>query len=161
MSAAAGLLGHGPDPAWWQECLRTGIVFVYGLLLLRLAGRRIFGRWAALDIVVSVVFGSSLSRALTGTAPFAGTLAAMTLLVAMHWLLSHAAARWPRISRLVEGAMIELARGGAEHRRALRRHAVSDGDLDEALRRAGVERSAETRLIALEPSGKITVLKSK
>ena len=35
------------------------------------------------------------------------------------------------------------------------------GDLNEALRQAGVERVAETRRITLEPSGKITVLTAK
>jgi uncharacterized membrane protein YcaP (DUF421 family) len=38
---------------------------------------------------------------------------------------------------------------------------ISEGDLHEALRQAGVEQVSETRLIALEPSGKITVLKAK
>jgi hypothetical protein len=38
------------------------------------AGRRVFGRWAALDIVVAIVVGSNLSRALTGAAQLGGTL---------------------------------------------------------------------------------------
>jgi len=55
------------------------VIFAFGLALVRLAGRRVFVRWAALDIVVAVVVGSNLSRALTGTAPLGGTLAASTL----------------------------------------------------------------------------------
>lgn len=53
---------------WWQETARALLVFSYGLALVRIAGRRIFGKWSALDIIVSVIVGSNLSRALTGSA---------------------------------------------------------------------------------------------
>ena len=53
--------------------------------------------------------GSNLSRALTGNAHLWGTLAATTLLMALHWLLSHAAARSPWLSHLVEGRSIPWA----------------------------------------------------
>ena len=39
------------------------------------------------------------------------------------------------------------------------RHAVSEADLSEALRSAGLDDPAGTRRIVLEPSGKISVLK--
>ena len=58
-----GPLGH---LTWWQECNRALVVFIYGLAIMRVAGRRVFGKWAALDIIVSVIVGSNLSRALTG-----------------------------------------------------------------------------------------------
>ena len=151
-----GVTGH---ITWAQECARALMIFIYGLLLVRLAGRRVFGKWSALDIIVSIVVGSNLSRALTGSAALLGTLAATTLLMALHWLLAHAAARSSRLSRLLEGPAIELARDGAGESSTFVREAVSEGDLNEALRQAGVERVAETRRITLEPSGKITVLK--
>ena len=53
-----------------------------------------------------------------------------------------------------------LARGGRVEPSAVVRQAITEGDLNEALRQAGVEQAAETRLITLEPSGKITVLKA-
>ncbi len=56
-----------------QLVARACLIFVYGLVLVRLAGRRVFGRWSALDIIVSIVVGSNLSRALTGNAPLLGT----------------------------------------------------------------------------------------
>jgi len=142
-----------------QECARAVLVLFYGLLLVRFAGRRVFGRWAAIDIVVSIVVGSNLSRALTGNAPLWGTLVASTLLMFLHWMLAQAAAHWPLVSRLVEGRARELGRDGRiTHRKDLR-VAISDADLAEALRQAGVERAEDTRLVMLEPSGKISVLK--
>ena len=156
----ADLFGPEGHITGWQECARAVVVFFYGLVLVRLAGRRVFGKWSALDIVVSIIVGSSLGRALTGGASLGGTLAATTLLLAMHWLLAHAAARSTWFSDLVEGKPIRLAQDGEVRRSALLREAASQHDLDEALRQAGVEHASETRLIVLEPSGKITVLKA-
>jgi uncharacterized membrane protein YcaP (DUF421 family) len=152
-----GTMGH---LSWWQECWRAAFVFAYGLVLVRLAGRRVFGKWAALDIIVSIIVGSNLSRAITGGAPLVGTLAATALLMGLHWILAQGTARFRPISRLLEGGPIALAERGSLDPAKLSRDAISAADLDEALRVSGVERVSETRLIMLEPSGKITVLKA-
>lgn len=161
MSAIDSLFGLKDQVTWWQECARAVVIFVYGLVLVRIAGRRIFGKWAALDIIVSIIVGSSLSRAVTGNAALFGTLAAMTLLIGLHWVLAHAAARSARLSKLLEGSTIELARNGEPRPAALIRQAISEKDINEALHQAGVENISDTRLLALEPSGKITVIKAE
>jgi uncharacterized membrane protein YcaP (DUF421 family) len=145
---------------WAQECARTVLIFAWGLALVRVGGRRAFGRWTAIDIVVAIVVGSNLSRALTGSAPLWGTLLATTLLFALHGALANAAARWHGISRVVEGMPAVLGRDGALDAAALVRHAVSDAAVQEALRAAGLEAARGSRLVVLEPSGRITVLKS-
>ena len=67
-----------------QECARAVLIFFYGLALLRLTGRRTFAHWSALDVLLSIIIGSNLSRALTGSVPLAGTLLASALLVGLH-----------------------------------------------------------------------------
>jgi uncharacterized membrane protein YcaP (DUF421 family) len=150
-----GTTGH---VGWAQECARAVLILAYGLLALRLSGRRTFGRWAAIDIVVAIIVGSSLSRALTGGAPLFGTLAATTLLLALHWLLAQAVARFQWASRLLEGKGVHLATGGEPDRAMLRRHGVSDADLQESVRQSGTRDVSETAAVILEPSGKISVL---
>jgi len=142
-----------------QECARALLVFVYGLLLVRCAGRRAFGKWSALDIIVSIILGSNLSRCLTGAAPLWGTLAASALLMALHWVLAQAVARSAAASRILEGSSVRLGQAGAIDARTLARHAVSEADINEAVHAAGLEHHSGARLIVLEPSGKISVLK--
>ena len=153
------LFGPTGNVTWTQECARAAIIFVYGLVLVRIAGRRVFGQWTAVDIIVAIVTGSTLSRALTGNADLFGTLAATTLLMALHWALAHASARSPALSRLVEGPAVQLAEHGLIDDALLRRHAISPASLDQALRSAGVQTATGARLIVLEPSGKISVVK--
>jgi uncharacterized membrane protein YcaP (DUF421 family) len=155
------LFGHRNALVWWQECNRAVLVFLYGLVLVRVAGRRVFGKWAALDIIVSIMVGSNLSRALTGGAPLLGTLAATTVMMGLHWVLAHAASRSEWFSALVEGTPLELGRDGRLERERLVASAVSKNDIDEALRQQGVEHEKHTRRVVLEPSGKINVLKAE
>jgi uncharacterized membrane protein YcaP (DUF421 family) len=145
---------------WWQELPRAFVIFVYGLLLLRLSGRRTFARWSALDIVVSIIVGSSLSRALTGSAPLGGTMLAVMLLTILHWLLARAAAYSERLARLLEGRAVIIGEAGAPLKPQMLRYNVSDTDLHEALRQNGVpeQELGKIRRITLEPSGNITVL---
>lgn len=153
------VFGDTGPALWWQECARAVVVFAYGLLIFRIAGRRVFGKWAALDILVSIVAGSNLSRAITGSADLFGTLAATTLLLAMHWVLARMVAASPALSRVIEGAPQVLVRSGGADGAKLSRHAISEADLKEALHAAGLEDMTEARLVVLEPSGKISVLK--
>jgi uncharacterized membrane protein YcaP (DUF421 family) len=153
------LFGTKDSLTWAQEIARALLIFTYGLVIVRLAGRRIFGRWAALDVIVSLIIGSNLSRALTGSAPLWGTLAASTLLIALHGLLGHAVARFRWVSRVLEGHAIRLAPGGTLDEGRRKAHAVSEADLKEALRDRGLERMDDVSDVVLEPSGKLTALK--
>jgi uncharacterized membrane protein YcaP (DUF421 family) len=143
---------------WWQELPRAFVIFVFGLTLVRISGRRTFARWSALDMIISIIMGSSLSRALTGAASLGGTMLALTLLVFLHWLLARRAARSRLLGRLLEGSAAVLGRSGSISENQMRRHNISAIDLQEALRKQGVAEVADTRQITLEPSGAITVL---
>lgn len=145
-----------------QESARAVLVFVYGLIVLRVSGRRTFAQWSAIDIVVSIIVGSSLSRAMTGSAPLWGTLAAVAVLVLLHLGVSYAVARNQKLSKLIEGDSVVLASDGHIEKANLHCHLVSLSDLGEALRGKGLDGLAalgNTKRIELEPSGKISIVK--
>lgn len=152
------LFGPTGHVSWAQECGRSIVIFAFGLLLVRLAGRRAFARWSALDIVVAIIVGSSLSRAQTGNAPFLGTIAGTGLMMLLHWIFARASAVSRRMSVLIEGPAIKLGDSGSLCGSTLLHHNVSEADVMEALRQTQLESASDARLITLEPSGKITVL---
>jgi uncharacterized membrane protein YcaP (DUF421 family) len=159
MDLLHGVFGTGDDLSWYQECARAALIFAYGYAAVRLVGRRVFGKWAALDIIVSLVIGSNLSRALTGNAPLWGTLAATSVLLAIHWLLAQLAARSSRLSHLIEGEPVELAKSGQRRARELRRWSISEADVNEALRQRGHAGLEDSHDLVLEPSGSISLLR--
>jgi uncharacterized membrane protein YcaP (DUF421 family) len=138
--------------------LRAVLIFVLGLALVRLAAARAFGKWGALDILLAVIVGSNLSRALTGSAPFAPTLVATVALVMLHAALARAAVRWPRLSDVVKGRSAILARDGRLDASALKRHGLGEGDIAMALRAQGFEDLSQTETVRLERNGDISVV---
>lgn len=153
------LIGHEGEPIlWWQMCLRATLILLFGLILFRLAGKRVFGKWGALDIILSVIIGSNLSRALTGGAPFLATLAATALLIVLHWALAAAAVRLPRLGPFLKGVPAKLIEDGEIDERAMVRHGVGANDLEAALRCAGVADSRSVKSAWLERNGDISVI---
>ena len=150
----------GPDQThllWWQETMRAGIVFVVGLLLLRLSGLRTFSRYAPIDTIVTIVIGSNLSRAMTGSAPFVPTLAASLVLVLLHRALASAALHVPQLGRLLKGAPRPLIVEGDLLHASLRKEAITQEDLHEALRLKGLHDFGQIRTATLERNGQISL----
>jgi uncharacterized membrane protein YcaP (DUF421 family) len=144
-----------------QQCARAVLLFAYGLLLLRLSGRRTFGHWSALDVILSIIVGSALGRAMTGGAPLLGTMAAAAVLAALHAMLGRAVSHSAWLARLVEGRPVLLVAGGTVDRQACKAHMISAADMAEALRHEGVDPADldNVKCAILEPSGKISVIK--
>lgn len=142
-----------------QLCVRAVILLIVGIAYIRIAGRRTFSQSTPLDIVVAIVVGSNLSRAMTGKAPFWPSLGATLLLVVLHRALAKAAIRWSWLGRLMKGRPVVLVRNGALERDAMRRHGISEADLRESLRQEQVEDPEAVAKATLENSGRISVVR--
>lgn len=149
----------GQEIAWWQMCARAVVIMAFGVVLVRIAGKRVFGKWGAIDILVSIIIGSNLSRALTGDAPLLATLAATTLLVILHAALAGLAARVHWIGPLVKGRPERIVLAGEPDHKAMRRHGVGPHDLEEALREGGVLRCEDVAEAWVERNGEISVIR--
>lgn len=144
-----------------QLCFRALVLLIFGIVCVRIAGRRTFARYSALDIVVALIVGSNISRVMTGKAAFFPALAATLALVVLHRLLALATLRWGWLSVLLKARPIRVIEAGEVDHRALRRANLSREDLTEALH---MEQSADPReveLATLEGSGKLSVVPKK
>jgi uncharacterized membrane protein YcaP (DUF421 family) len=144
-----------------QLCARAVMLFLFGVVCIRIAGRRTFSQITPLDIVVAFIVGSNISRAMTGKAPFFGGLAATLVVVVLHRLLAMATLRWSPLTRFLKSAPVILVCDGVADEAAMRRHAISQADLAAGLRMEQIERLEEVRLATLEASGKISVVPSR
>lgn len=145
-----------------QEGARAVLIFFYGLILLRATGPRMFGHWSALDIVITIMVGSALARAMTGSAPLVGTMVAAAVMAFLHAALAHCVARNTALAHVVEGKPVTLIDHGRIDHEARKRNMISEADLREALRQKGVDGEphvANVKSMTLEPSGKLSVVK--
>ena len=149
---------EGEAIAWWQMCLRATLMFLYGVFLLRLAGTRIFGKSVPIDIVMSVIIGSNLSRTLTGNAPLIEVMAATAWLMALHWALVHFAREHRWFSDLVKGQPHTLVKNGEVDWGAMRHEGIGTRDLETAMRDEGVGGIDEIGTATLERDGSISIV---
>jgi uncharacterized membrane protein YcaP (DUF421 family) len=143
-----------------QMALRSVIVFIIGVAMVRVADRRFMGRNAAFDVLLGIVLGSVLSRAVNGQAPFFPTLGASAVLIALHRLLGWIASRSSWVSTLVKDKPVVVIRNGRLQEGELARHNLTEDDLQENLRLNGnVDGVAAIKEARLERNGVISVVK--
>lgn len=150
----------GPDEGAdaMQLCIRTLVLFIFGIVCIRIAGRRTFAQYSPLDIIVALIVGSNLSRVMTGKAAFFPALSATLVLVILHRLLAMASLRWGWLSALVKARPIQLIVDGRADSRAMKRANLSEQDLHEAVRMEQVSDLADVELATIEGGGKVSVV---
>ncbi|GAC1371185.1 MAG: DUF421 domain-containing protein [Hymenobacter sp.] len=145
-----------------QMTVRATLLFFVVLALLRLSGKRTFGANTAFDMIVKIMLGAVMSRAVVAASPFGGTLLAGFVLVGLHRLLAWASFRSELIDRLVKGDGFVLAESGRLNEENLHHNNLTREDLLEGLREGanlGAIDQAET--VRLERDGSISVVKKQ
>jgi uncharacterized membrane protein YcaP (DUF421 family) len=148
---------EGPQTAL-QLSFRALFLLAFGVVCVRIAGRKTFARASPLDIIVAVVLGSNLSRMMIGNVEFLPSLAATLTLVIASRLLEIATLRWGPLTNLLKGAPVVLVRDGTVDRKAMHRHGISDADLAEGMRLEQQEKLQDIRLATLEGGGRISIV---
>lgn len=159
LDSALGLSAtKAEDLEAYQVCLRAVVVFLILLVYVRLAKKRFLGQASGFDAILVIVVGSLASRAISGTAPFFSTLAATFTLIATHWLISYFTETSRTLSDLTKGHDTVLIRHGRVDTDALKDAHMSEDDLAEDLRQAGIEHASQVKEARLERSGKLSVI---
>ena len=154
------LIGHGQDPVnWWQMSNRAIIIFIYAVALYRLAPARAVGNSSVLEIALTVIIASSLSRALTGNSPLLPSLAATFALLVLHVLMSAAAMRSDGFARLVKGRHLQIIDSGTIDWHNMKRAKLSERDLHEQLRLHGISSLGEVAAAYMERNGRVSVFR--
>ncbi|HEX8456303.1 MAG TPA: YetF domain-containing protein [Pyrinomonadaceae bacterium] len=134
---ALGLGVETEDITVAQMSLRAAVVFALAIAMIRIGNKRFMGKNAALDVLLGIVFGSMVSRAITGNAPFTPTLIASFVLVLLHWVASAVAFRSQWFGTLVKGRDSVLVREGEIQWEAMRKAHLTEHDLQESMRNSG------------------------
>ncbi len=151
----------GPDSdqiKWWQMGVRGVFVFLLAILLVRFGDRRIFGKSSAFDIVLGIILGSILSRAITGNSPFYQTIFTTLLLVALHWLFAYLSFRVKNFGYWVKGGKTDLMKEGKLLETNMRKFNITYHDICEACRKNNIAEIEDVKEAFLERSGDISLI---
>ena len=150
------------DPlAWHQIAARAVIVYVGGIIVVRIGKSRLISRTTSLDVILGFILGSLLSRGITGHSSISGTLVAASVIVAVHWLMTAIACRSHRFGTLFKGNSELVVKDGKVLYEPMRHSHISDHDLIEQLRLRGFGELERVREAYKERNGEISVIEKE
>lgn len=143
-----------------ESAIRAAIVFVAAIILVRWAKRRFIAQASPMDMVMMVVYGSTLSRAINGGGTLAASLSAALTLVLLQRLFAILSFHYPRFDHFTKGRTEVLVDDGKVDSRALREHALTLEDLYADIRLNGnIEELDQVKTAVIERSGQISVVR--
>lgn len=148
------------DLPWWEFALRGAITYAALLVLVRLSGKRTVGQFTPFDLIVVLLLSEGVSAGLTGgDDSVGGGLVVVTTLIGMNLLVAFATSRSRRLEILFDGTPVLIGRDGELFHAVLRRHHVSQGEIQKSLREADCDLKA-LRYAFLETDGSISIQKT-
>lgn len=142
--------------------LRTVVIYVYTLVLVRFLGKRGLGQLSAFDFVIVIALGSAVGDPMFyDDVPLLHGMAVITVVVALQRLVSRLTERTSKLQRFVDSEPRRLVYQGVVDRHGLRREQLEPEELFAALRLQGVRQLGEVEVAYIEPSGAVSVLRSE
>jgi uncharacterized membrane protein YcaP (DUF421 family) len=137
--------------------IATVAMYLLFVLLTRVLGQRSLLGTSTLDLACVAAFGAVIGRTtLLATPTLLGGVIALTTLFALQALLRMLGAR--PVGRSLSRVPVVLMRDAEPDTDAMARCGISEDDLRQALRRAGIARRADVGYVVLERNGAVSVL---
>ncbi|WJM25794.1 DUF421 domain-containing protein [Novosphingobium resinovorum] len=129
------------------------------ICILRGAGKRALAKLNAFDLVVTVALGSTLATVLLSkdVALLEGLLA-FGVLALLQWAVSRLSVTSARFRALVRSEPRLLFEHGKIRRDAMRDERVTTGEIEAAIRAAGIGRTEDVGAVVLETDGSLSVI---
>jgi uncharacterized membrane protein YcaP (DUF421 family) len=156
------LFGEGKELNALQMGDRAFVMFFITLFLIRVAGMRAFGQKSAFDMIIVIMLGAILSRAVTGDSAFFPTVVAGSVLAIVHRLLALISVYNDTIGSIVKGNKTILFKNNKVVKKNMINCSVSYKDLEEEVRLILNETTMDNvEEIFMERSGKISIIKKR
>lgn len=136
--------------------LRGAVIYLYLLVVLRLAGKRTIAEGTPFDMIVAFIISDLPGGIIYGQVPFAQGVVAITTLIVLHILVTLGVTHSGWFDRLITGTPTSLVSEGQLLRHGLEFERINDMELDEALREIKIKSRSQVQHVQLEPSGAIT-----
>jgi uncharacterized membrane protein YcaP (DUF421 family) len=145
-----------------EKILRPILVYVFLVVVLRLAGKRELAQLNPFDLVVLLTLSNTVQNAIIGddNSVTGGVIGAATLLLVnyifVRFLYSH-----PKVDEIVEGRSDMLMEHGKIDDQKLRKELITLPELEAAAHRQGFDSLADVDCSRIEPGGTISFTAKK
>ena len=139
--------------------LRTALVYLFLVAVLRISGKRQVGQMSVLELVVILVISDAVQNSMVGeNTTLWGGLVAVVTLVGLDLALKMMARRSKPLRAALEGEPRLLVRDGRLLERAIDAEGLESDEVRAAIRSHGLARVEDVRFAVLETDGSISVI---
>lgn len=143
----------------WEIALRTAVVYIAVLGLLRIGGKRELGQMSSADFVVILIIANAVQNAMNGgDVSLVGGIASAATLLAMNYGLGTFGRRVPFFGQLFRQEPTLLLQDGKIIPEALDREHVEVAEIEMAAREHGIADLKDVVAAILEVDGSISVI---
>lgn len=141
-----------------EVAIRTTIIFVYTLFLLRLLGKRGVSQLSLFEVTIIIGLGSAVGDPMfQPDVPLVHAMLVIGIIVFLYRLFMALIRRSERFEKFAEGTPSCLVSAGRVELDALRAERLSQEELFEILRVAGITHLGEVKRAYLEQSGELSI----
>ncbi|WP_281541618.1 DUF421 domain-containing protein [Maribacter aestuarii] len=144
-----------------QMCVAAIVIYLYIMLITRVAGKRTFAKMTSFDFAVTIAMGSILADAVNK--PLSSLMPAfisLALLAGLQVLFSKILSTSDKAQKVLTNTPIILMKDGKIFEENLNKALVSRADLMGKLREANVLQLSQVRAVIFETTGDVSVLHS-
>ncbi len=142
--------------------IRTVVMYLFVMLMMRLTGKRQIGQLQIGELVVTFLISELASWPIQDTeTPFWYALASIAVLVALEIGFSYLSLKSIKLRKLIEGRPSVMIENGVINQKELRKNRFSIDDLIESIRQAGAISVGEVESAILETNGHLSVFLKK
>ena len=143
-----------------ESVLRAAAIYVFLLLVFRIAGKRSLAQITTFDFILLLIIGEATQQALLGDDySVVNAWIVIATLILLEIGLSHVAARSPAFGRVMEGLPLIVVDNGRLLTDRLTRERLDESEILAAARELhGLERLDQIKYAVLERSGGITIV---
>lgn len=142
--------------------VRTLIVYLYALLLLRWLGSRTIGQLSTVEFLLVIALGSAVGDAMFyPDVPLVHALLVVTVVVFANKGLDMLIARFKKAERAIDGTPEEVIRDGVLCKDFLTSTSLGISELFQQLREKGVEHLGQVAHAYIEADGRLSVFRNK
>lgn len=159
-----GRMFFGDEPPLFlvEIAVRTVIIYVYTLVLIRWIGGRSIGQLSLVEFLLVIALGSAVGDAMFyPDVPLVHSMVVITVVVLLDKVLSFLVSRNSTLEDAIEGASIEVVRDGLIRWRELEKMNLGHDELFEQLRLNKVERLGDVRAAYFETNGLLSVFRTE
>ncbi len=142
-----------------SAAVRTAIVVLALIIIVRVLGRRDVGEMNLVDIITILLVGNAVQNAMTyGSGSLEVGIASAVVLLLLDRGVGIVINRFPKLEKAMFGGPVIIYADGVRNRAAMKRQGVEDEELMAAVREQGLSDLEHVRLAVLEENGEISII---